>query len=158
MEEIIIKDGIRPLRFTGTLLARESTESDVSLRWLELELYRVGKGNLTGWYLLHRVGQSVVYHKPEACGYGKATDWANVPDDAEPCPVCKPPAHGMVEVWMEVPWSKVLRCENAKAVENALLMRGKNGMFLSQPASNLLEKSARTDMEIREMLTKVEDL
>jgi hypothetical protein len=158
MEEIIIRDGIRPLRFTGTLLARESTESNVSLRWLELELYRVGKGKLTGTYLLHRVGQSVVYHAPEACGYGKATDWKNVPDDAEPCPVCKPVAGAEAEVWMESAWSKVIRCADAHKVEEALLMKGKSGLFLSQPATNLLEKASRTDEKIREMMLKIEDL
>lgn len=163
MEEYIIKDGIRPLRFSGTLLARESTESDSALRWLELELYKIGKGKLTGTYLLHRVGQSVVYHLPEGCGYGKATTWDGVPRDAEPCPVCHPPVdrnnpEQLLEVWMETPWHKVIRCADARAVEQALLMRGKSGQFLSQPASSLLEKAARNDKEIHDMLSVIEDI
>lgn len=162
-----VRDATHPLQFTGILLAHESTETDSALRWTELELYKVTKGKYENWYFLHRIGQSVVYHLPNACGYGTATSWDKVPLDAERCPVCKPVAPSdsdgekQYEVWLESPRHNVDRCATPEKVEDALLMKrtGRDGTrFLSTPARNLLAKSARVDDGIRSLFERVEYL
>jgi hypothetical protein len=145
----------RPVRFTGTLLAEESTETQNSLRWLELSLYRVDEGDKAGQYLLHRVGQSIVFHRPDACGYGVPTEWSKVPADAEPCATCQPiepfleGPDAKYQVWLESPRHKVIVCSSASDLERALMMKRKDGsQFLSTPASNLLLKAREKDLNI----------
>lgn len=161
---------VKPVRFTGDLLAEESTETPNSIRWLELELYKITEGPKAGQYLLHRVGQSVVFHKPHTCGYGVPTGWDKVPDDAEPCPTCQPIEpflHGIhgkgaapeYEVWMESPRHKVIVCPTVADLERALLMRRKDGtQFLSTPAANLLGKAEANDSGIGEYFNQAEEI
>lgn len=166
MKEFIIQGQSRPVKFTGTLLAGESTETHNSLRWLELTLYRVDSGVRAGQYVLHRTGQSVVYHRPNTCGYGVSTQGFDVPPDAEPCPICKPreisePGTGTApyEVWLEAPRHKVITCPAPEAVEKALLMRRKDGStFLSTPAANLLAKASKQDAKLKDYFEEAEEL
>lgn len=159
-----IRGQSKPVKFTGTLLAEESTETDNAMRWLELELYRIDAGDRTGQYVLHRVGQSVVFHKPKACGYGVSTSWSEVPDDAEPCPICQPYDDGRYtsrtyEVWLESPRHKVVTCASPVHVEKALLMKRKDGTtFLSTPAVNLIAKAASNDDKLRAYFDEAEEL
>ena len=164
-ETFTVKGQVKPVRFSGTRLAEETTETESSLRWLELELYRIDEGPKTGQYLLHRTGQSVVFHKPQSCGYGVPTSWDNVPDDAEPCAVCQPEEPFLngkdsgYEVWMESPRHKVIVCPTAADLERALLMKRKDGTsFLSTPASNLLAKAERSDQGIADYFNQAVDL
>jgi hypothetical protein len=154
------RDATHPVRFTGIQLAFESTETDNALRWTELELFKVTEGKFAGWYFLHRVGQSVVYHKPKACGFGVQTSWDKVPTDAEPCPVCKPGPGQQVEVWLESPRPNIDRCETPEHVENVLLMKPRRdgSRFLSTPARNLLAKAAQSDAGIKALTEKIEDI
>lgn len=166
METFIIKHQAKPVKFTGTLLADESTETDSSMRWLELELYKIEQGQHSGQYVIHRVGQSVVYHRPKTCGYGTATGWENVPMDAEPCPTCKPSspvARGSelkeYEVWLESPRHRVIVCPAPRDVEKALLMRRKDGStFLSTPATNLIAKACANDPGLDAYFNEAEEL
>ena len=160
MEVYVVKGASKPVKFTGTLLARESTETDTSMRWLELELYRVGAGQHTGQYVLHRVGQSIVYHRPKTCGYGVSVAGAQVPLDAEPCPICQPPVDcDTVEVWIESPRHKVIVCPTPQSVEKALLMRRKDSStFLSTPAANLIAKACTSDTALAEYFNEAEEL
>lgn len=159
-----IRGQSKPVKFTGTLLAEESTETDNAMRWLELELYRIDAGERTGQYVLHRVGQSVVFHKPKACGYGVATTWSEVPDDAEPCPICRPEEPYQYlgerfEVWLESPRHKVVTCQTPVHVEKALLMKRKDGStFLSTPATNLIAKAASNDAKLQAYFDEAEEL
>lgn len=164
-EQFTVKGQVKPVRFTGTRLAEETTETESSLRWLELELYRVDEGAKQGQYLLHRVGQSVVFHKPHTCGYGVPTTWDKVPDDAEPCAVCQPvepflsSENAQYEVWLESPRHKVIVCPEASDVERALLMKRRDGsQFLSTPASNLLTKAQEHDSGLRDYFNSAVDL
>lgn len=164
-QQYVVKGQVKPVRFTGTLLAEETTETSSSLRWLELELYRVDEGQKSGQYLLHRVGQSVVFHKPDTCGYGVPTSWSSVPDDAEPCSVCQPlepflsETGAQYEVWMESPRHKIIVCASPADLERALLMKRKDGsQFMSTPASNLLAKAEVNDSGIREYFSSAVDL
>lgn len=170
METYIISSQAKPVRFTGTLLAEESTETNSALRWLELELYRIDEGPRAGQYVLHRVGQSVVYHRPKTCGYGTAAPWSQVPDDAEPCPICKPieplanGIHGRgvdpgYEVWMESPRHRVIKCPTPVHVEKALLMKRRDGStYLSTPAVNLIAKASAADQALANYFNEAEEL
>jgi hypothetical protein len=159
METYTLPSAPKPVRFTGTLLASESTETDSALRWLELEIYRIDSGPRTGQYVLHRVGQSLVYHRPETCGYGTSTAWGNVPLDAEPCPVCKPPEWTDTEVWLEAPRHKVVKCPTPVHVEKSLLMRRRDGStFLSAPALNLIAKARVNDPKLSDYFDEAEEL
>ena len=160
METFVLKGQAKPVKFTGTLLAHETTETDMSLRWLELELYRIDAGPRTGQYVLHRVGQSIVYHKPNTCGYGVSVGGTAVPLDAEPCPICKPPADcDQVEVWLESPRHKVMTCSSPQYVEKALLMKRKDGStFLSNPAAKLIAKAAANDEKLALYFQEAEEL
>lgn len=166
----VVQGQVKPVRFDGTKLASETTETGSSIRWLELELYRIDTGEKTGQYLLHRVGQSVVFHRPDTCGYGMATAWSNVPDDAEPCATCQPVEpflqgiHGRgadpgYEVWMESPWHKIILCPEPPDLERALLVKRKDGtQFLSTPATNLLAKATSNDAKLAAYFAEAEDL
>jgi hypothetical protein len=164
-EVFTVEGQVKPVRFSGTKLAEESTETESSLRWLELELYRVDEGPKSGQYLLHRVGQSVVFHKPNACGYGVPTVWQKVPDDAEPCSVCQPvepflsDAGTQYEVWLESSRHKVIICPQVSDLERALLMKRKDGsQFLSTPATNLLLKAREHDLKISQYFSQAVDI
>jgi len=163
MEVYTVKGASKPVRFQGTLLASESTETDMSLRWLELELYVIGSGQRTGQYVLHRVGQSVVFHRPNTCGYGTATTADRVPFDAEPCPICTPEydctPDPTYEVWLESPRHKVTICPTPVHVEKALLMRRKDSStFLSTPATNLIAKACANDTALQGYFEEAEEL
>lgn len=170
MQTYVLQGQAKPVRFSGILLAEESTETSSSLRWLELSLYRIAEGPRTGHYVLHRTGQSVVFHRPKTCGYGQATSWEHVPDDAEPCPVCQPVEpfaqgiHGRgsdpgYEVWLESPRHKVVTCVTPVHVEKALLMRRKDGTtFLSTPASSLIAKACEKDQRLKDYFSEAEQL
>lgn len=163
-ETYIVRGQVKPIRFRGTLLAEESTETENSLRWLELQVYKIDEGDKTGQYLLHRTGQSVVFHRPDACGYGTATDWDKVPEDAEPCTVCQPEepflnAGELYEVWLESPRHKIIICPEVRDLERALLVKKKDGsQFLSSPAANLLAKAQKADLSIRAYFNQAVDL
>lgn len=160
MQTYVLQGQAKPVRFSGTLLAEESTETSSSLRWLELSLYRIAEGPRTGHYVLHRTGQSVVFHRPKTCGYGQATSWEHVPDDAEPCPVCAPGLEDKsYEVWLESPRHKVVTCVTPVHVEKALLMRRKDGTtFLSTPASSLISKACEKDQRLKDYFSEAEQL
>jgi hypothetical protein len=89
MQEYKVRDQLgRTVHFTGELLAESTTQRDDAPRWTEMELYRKTDGE----YLLHRLGQSVVYHELEGpCDRGTATRGPDLPADAEPCHQCDAP-------------------------------------------------------------------
>jgi hypothetical protein len=160
MTTYTIKDATHSVQFDGELLAEVSTETDTAVRWTELELYRT----YHGLYLLHRIGQSLVYHRPGTCNFGSKTSWDKVPEDAEPCSVCNPSvpeAPAEYEVWLEQPRHHVDRCATPEAVEEALLMKrpGKastGSRFLSSPARKLLDLAGKNDDGIRGLSERVE--
>jgi hypothetical protein len=145
-----VRDGLKPVQFEGTLLARVRTETPRRPRWVEFELYcsEPNKSLPNGGYLIHIIGQSVVYHRHEsACNTGVPHRAADLPDDAEPCDVCRPPAAaalgGADVVDLESPRHTLYKCATA---EDAV--RQIRGHRLSAPASRLLETAAQADPAI----------
>ena len=93
-----VRDGLRPVEFSGEQLSSVSTETERSVRWVELELYWAHPSEKmpAGGYFVHIIGQSVVYHKHESsCNTGVATQMRELPEDAEPCQVCRPPSYSV---------------------------------------------------------------
>jgi len=107
MRKHMVLDGLRPVDFTGVLLAEKSTRSAGRLRWTELALYRMagedqhppeGAGDEypSGAYVLTSLGASLVYHRGEGgcdrsrrCDPGRAGD---LPPGFAPCEECWPVA------------------------------------------------------------------
>ncbi len=88
-ELLQVRDADRVLEFHGTELAYVSTETAASPRWTEMSLFHLTDG--TDRYVLQTVGRSVIYHGHDsACNSGTATRALDLPEDAEPCPRCRP--------------------------------------------------------------------
>ena len=111
MSRHLVMDGLRPVDFTGELIAERSTQSAGRARWTELTLYRMADEDQQarsspedgeypdeyprGSYMLTSLGASVVYHKAERgcerssrCEPGVAAD---LDPRAVPCEDCWPP-------------------------------------------------------------------
>jgi hypothetical protein len=77
------------LQFHGRSLATATTETPVSTRWIELELWQMTDG--TGRFVLQSIGCSRVYHRVNSpCNTGSPIPAFELPDAAVPCPVCEP--------------------------------------------------------------------
>lgn len=166
-EIIRVPDSTGSLKeFNGILLADVSTENPDSLRWMEMELYKVTDG--TNRYVLHLVARSVVYHRFESdCKRGvprpvSDKDW---PEDAEPCRTCRP------SLWLDAPDDRqydleidrhtTFVCEDAAEMISHLRVgpqsRGKLPPgALSGPAQRLLDIAAHRDDNIAAATRSVE--
>jgi hypothetical protein len=123
-------------------------------RWVEFELYALASGE----WLIHRIGMSNVYHRPDTrCstrGGWQSGDPAGIdqlPDDALPCVVCKPPYPQDLEdkpgvVRFEFPrhtWDKCLTPEQVKEkLTTARSASGSEASFMSAPVNELLRSAA----------------
>ena len=136
------------LHFWGKFLDAEDTETEDSLRWAELRVYRIIDTNpdhdhslpasdenrdMYGqqMWLLYTIGHSLIYHDLYAsCRGGKAVaaqdfgDRAEDPGETIPCPDCTP------EDWetaprdkkfrLELPWYTAVPCQTPEKLINAL--------------------------------------
>lgn len=158
-----VRDGLRPVDFTGEQIARVSTETDRP-RWVELELYWATPSEKLpeGGYFTHIVGQSVVYHKHQSdCNTGVPATVEEIPEDSEPCEKCRPPALTMLDsdAWvdMESPRHTLYRTGGPReqaAVEMVQRMQRRP----SAPAQRLLEMAAQEDPAIAHALEIAEAL
>jgi len=146
--------------FSGEILAAVDTRNPDSLRWVAIKLYRLDGGE---GYLIHRTGCSVVYHtSPTGCltstgdqsGYPASVD--DLPDDAVPCPVCKPMAphrlDGNDTIRYEFTRHTLDVCSTAdESIKRLTRMRERRSRrtttFTSQPVRELLEIAASQDQE-----------
>jgi hypothetical protein len=143
-----VKDRNRTLQFNGVLLAKSTSESKKSLRWIEFELYRTESGS----YILSRVGVSLVFHGA-AChivdwyGLQEATT-TDLPAKAVPCPDCEP--DDSIELVFPEKyryWAQV--SDKPEAVLDALYKYDDNdAKYLTSVAQRLLEEASRLDLEI----------
>lgn len=161
-----VYEGLRKIRFDGELIAESSTEKQWKPRWLELRLYKVEPGQSfpeegadrlrlpDGGYLLHQVGQSVLYHNPDNpdCQDGVPASFADLPEDAQPCPSCRPPGRIALQaspgqvVGLESTRNSVKRSPTAAGIVQ-LIEEGRPE--LSAPAEKLLRIAEKNDLGIR---------
>jgi len=156
-----VPDVDKVLEFEGELLADVTTEVPDSPRWTEMELYHLTDG--TGRYVLHVVGRSVVYHVHDGpCNSGTATAAVEIPDDAEPCQVCRPGRDLPDDVTFDYEDDRHSAhvCADAPAVLVALRSTGSRATSrpFSNPAMRLLAAARQCDRDIDALLSGVERL
>jgi hypothetical protein len=134
------------LHFWGKFLASEDTDSGDSLRWAELQLYRITDTNpdhddfchdleYRGLYgkqmwLLYTVGHSVVYHDLDGCAKGVKIKGSDFPgkteeplQDLTACSQCRPAdwrKNPGEEFRLEVTWYSYTPCPTAGKVITSL--------------------------------------
>lgn len=157
-EPLMVMDGGREIRFTGSLIAFASSERPFAPRFTEFRLYRTSKA----MYVVSRVGVSRVFHDSECpqahshrLPYGN--DLTTIPPiiQMSPCTICKPSRttdpRGL-RFERERPWAGV--ADNAKGVvqlltQNATHGSVSSGRSISQLGSRLLTDASRIDPDIR---------
>ena len=160
-----VRDGLRPVEFSGEQLSSVSTETERSLRWVELELYWAHPSEKmpAGGYFVHIIGQSVVYHKHEStCNTGVATQVSDLPEDAEPCQVCRPPSYSLLAdaalvVDLESSRHTLYRSIGPRE-QSALGIVQQMQRRPSAPAQRLLETAAQKDKHIAAAMAVAETL
>jgi len=109
LPKYMVMDGLRPVDFTGMLLAAKTTRSSGRPRWTELALYRMADDDQqarsspggesayeypSGAYMLTSLGGSVVYHRASGgCEKGRRCETglvASLDLDAVACEDCWP--------------------------------------------------------------------
>ena len=147
-----VKDGDRTLQFSGTLLAKSTSERRGAHRWIEFELYRTESGS----YILSRIGVSLLFHGA-ACSLVskyKLTEnlSANLDSYARPCEECNPD-YSLDLVFPEKYryWAQV--SDHPNAVLDALYKYDKeNGAYyLTSVAQRLLQQAAKVDKDIAQV-------
>jgi hypothetical protein len=157
-----IADRFSDSEFDGELLGGRyiTTRNGDTPRWVEMGIYRLDSG--TGW-VLHRIGQSLVYHTAgTACSTasgglsGEPAPASRLPDSAHSCDRCKPPWPEDLEpsdqVRIEFPRHTIDRCETREQVTQRLTgMRarasGTRTSTVSEPVRELLAMAAAVDPE-----------
>jgi hypothetical protein len=83
----------RAVEIKGRRVGYGTSQRLDSLAWAEIEIYKLDGGG----YQTHRVGRSLTYHRSDtqcvtASGRQRGSEATvdDLPDDAEPCAVCKP--------------------------------------------------------------------
>lgn len=145
---ILVRDRDRTLQFNGVLLAKSTSKSDKSTRWIEFELYKTESGS----YILSRIGVSLVFHGA-ACPLVNRYNLQESPSDklepyATPCYDCDPD-ESLDLVFPEKYryWAQV--SEEATAVLDALYKYDDGGArYLTNVAQRLLEEASKKDQKI----------
>jgi hypothetical protein len=87
----VLHDDGREQVFEGVRLGHGSSWEPHKLRWFEITIYK----HVNGRYIVHKVGRTVVYHRPTCATIDGRDDLQQVDepaDDREPCPKCNPDA------------------------------------------------------------------
>ncbi len=154
----IFDKGMRSkVEITGTLIGHGSSRREGSPAWAEVEIWRLDGGG----YLVHRTGWSLVYHtRDTSCETrdrrqrGDPAGVADLPDDAEPCPKCRPEypedlPDGDGVIRFEFPRHSFDGCDTPEQVAEKLTVirhRDKTrSVQFSQPVNDCLEECARND-------------
>lgn len=148
---IFVRDRDRTLQFNGTLLAKSTSESRGSTRWVEFELYRTESGS----YILSRIGVSLVFHGA-ACPLVRKYNLQEAPtdsleDSAIACRDCSPDESiGLVFPEKYRYWAQV--SEKAEAVLEALYKYDEYGTrYLTSVAQRLLEGASKLDAKLADV-------
>jgi hypothetical protein len=168
---IRVPDDSEVLEFSGYVIGQSSTAGPRKFRWVEITLFRVTDG--TSRYVLHRVGQSRVFHKIDGCNRGVPTAALDLRADAVPCMECYPPVRAVavsvpnLRVSYETAHHGAVVCADAAEVLRRLRMRdpietaaGRSviGSNYSAPAQRLLDEARTNDADIDAALTVVRKL
>jgi hypothetical protein len=165
---IRVPDDSEVLEFSGHQVGQSSTAGPRKFRWVTITLYRVADG--TGRYVLHRVGESRVFHQLDRCNRGVPTAASELRRDAVPCIECHPPTRDVavtmprLRVNAETDHHGAVVCADAAEVLRRLRMRdpletagGRSviGSNYSAPAQRLLDEARLVDPVINEVMTAV---
>lgn len=161
MPEIVLETRFQRYTLDGYLIASERTH--FPLRWVEFYVY--GLDDNSG-YVLYRLGKSWVYHTAgtrcmtvEGEQRGDVATITDLPDNAIPCPVCKPPYPQDLgddeQVRYEFDRPTINRCDTAARVVEKLTEyrerggeddgRGAKITRVSEPVGKLLAKLVAKD-------------
>lgn len=151
--------------FEGSLIKQTTTRGRNSLRWVDIALYGLDGGT----YLVHRIGQSLVYHRGDTgCltstskQAGDKATVADLPDDAEPCERCNPPwpedLADDAEIRYEFPRHTLDECSTpAEVISRLTSMRKRRARtstrVVSEPVRELLEGAAASDPRFAEAMS-----
>lgn len=154
MASVTIEDRGEITEINGTNIGHSQTNSAVKPRWMTIDLYRLDSGGL----LLHRASYSRVYHDNTGrcrTSYGRVPSGKpatvdDLPDDAEPCPKCKPadPEYlGDTEtIRFEFARHTFDRCESAEDVLEKMRRRDGSGTY-SEPSQSVIDQAREKDPE-----------
>lgn len=150
----------RAVEIRGRRIGHGTSERPDSLAWAEIEIYKLDAGG----YMTHRVGRSLTYHTYDtecrtASGQrrgGEATI-DDLPDDAEPCSVCKPPEPVLLTdrepVRYEFPRHTFDGCADAnQVVERLTVIHNRDrtvSVRFSQPVRTALHDAVLSDKDFR---------
>jgi hypothetical protein len=154
-----VEDRHSATEFDGDLIAEVSTRKPDSTRWVEIRLYHLA--DEAGW-LVHRVGQSLIYHQADGATCKTSTqrpsgDTAtakDLPAEAASCDRCQPPwPEDLAEdekIRYEFPRHTIDRCETPAQVIRRLTVSHQRGSgmrstMVSEPVSDLLRQAAEND-------------
>lgn len=151
--------------FEGDLIKSTTTRGRNSVRWVDIALYGLDGGT----YLVHRIGQSLVYHRGDTeCltssgkQAGDRATVADLPDDAEPCERCNPPFPENLDddepIRYEFPRHTLDECSTpAEVIARLTSMRKRRARtatrVVSEPVRELLEGAAETDPRFAEAMS-----
>jgi hypothetical protein len=154
-----------PQEWDGWLLGSDSTETDESTRWTEIEVYRT----ITGKYVIRVLGKSVIYHRhyPEesgevGCNTGDQQLGRDMDADMRPCRRCRPPADYTRSIYddltfnVEVDIPTITTASNARQLLRSLRKRGHDDEpdSLSYLSGKLLRKLSARDPAIADERNK----
>jgi hypothetical protein len=161
-ERFNVRDGARNITFLGWKLSEASSQTDESVRWTELTLYKTVSGN----YVLAKVGCSDVFHSEDCerenkgkrhVNLDEAADQAGFSPDEEleylfaPCPECKPD-FDVSPVWVEKDLYSVVVHPTAEVAVNAMYQTKRDRpRSLSRIARKLLDDAAAKDKDVRKV-------
>jgi len=156
-----------PVEIVGTRIGFGTSRRDDSAAWAEIRVYALEAGG----YLLHRTGYSLVYHTArttcvtrEQRQRGEPASVDDLPDDAEPCPKCRPRdpqdlPDGDGVIRYEFPRHTFDKCDTPQqVVEKLTVIRNRDGsihtMKNSQPVSDCLDQCAHNDQAFAAFASK----
>lgn len=166
-----MKDGQRPITFMGRELASADSQSGEDKRWTELTLYLTSGSK----YVLLKIGRSDVFHSPLCRRKSKGKEYADLnsalddiladddPDELPedrfvPCEDCTP-EFDVKPAWVEQDISSVAVHDSVDELMRSLYHRDSGpSKFLSRVARDLLEKAARVDIAIADVMNKPTDI
>lgn len=158
-----VQDQDRIYEFEGRLIGFGSTETVVTDRWTEIEIYKTVGGS----YIVHTIGVSLLYHDIDAeCASGSVIsvkrlyDSARKGDQHRPCHSCRP---GTLAQLIDQPDERLRRESNrhsvkvvghAKELASALELQRPNGTsYLSAVAREALREAITNDPDIRDAMS-----
>lgn len=172
MGAILIKDRFRPPQaYEGEEIGRSTSRRQGSLSWVDMFAYRLEDSQ--AGYLLWRIGMSTIYHTAgtECTTFsgrqrGDSATIDDLPDDAQPCPKCRPP-HPLdlgddEPIRFEFPRNTVDLCPEPRSMVTTLTTMHTRGtqvrtVAVSEPVKDLLAMCVRNDPAFADAVRAMEE-